>query len=371
MHDLIFDALWYDNSVFGWLQALTATISVTLGLRFGNRAIAKRLAILAPQTASSLDDLLLNMMRGTTLAFQLAIGIFAGAQFVDLQPNQASWLRMALGLLILWQIGLWGTGAVHHSMVVLVDRRTAVDDRTKRSGRYLLQSLAIGCIWAIVALLSMKNVGIDVTTVVAGLGVTGVAVALAGQQIGSDLLASASILLDQSFLVGDFIIVDQYWGTIERIGVMKTHLRSLSGEVIVFANSDLLKSRVRNYRTLSERRILFDFGIESTTPVADIEQLVGAMPKLVGEAPNVRFDRGHWASFTEHALRIEVVYYVLSGEYNAYMDAQQHINLAIMRFLQQQQIRLAVGIAVRTTPLHKALPTTEEARLRQPVSAPV
>ena len=338
-----------DHQTAAWLMATLTTASVTLALRSGNTAIVKRLAKVAPLTASLLDDLLLDMLRRTTFAFQLAIGLFAGSHWVTLSPNTEAILRRGAMLILLWQIGRWGTGVVRHTMVMVVDQRLTMSDQAQRSGRNLLQSAGVGFVWGLVALFAMQNVGIEVGTLVTGLGVTTAIVAVAGQQIGSDLLASASIVLDKSFLVGDFIIVDtNYLGTIERIGVIKTQIRSLSGEVISFSNNDLLKSRVRNYRTLTERRIVFDFSVESTTALDRLRVMVERLKSIVEVAPLTRFDRGHWAAFGEHGLRIEVVYYVKSGDYAAYMDAQQAINIGVRETLEELGVRLAVGLAVRT-----------------------
>ena len=191
--------------------------------------------------------------------------------------------------------------------------------------------LARGGTWAVALLLALENLGVNVGTLVAGLGVGGVAIALATQNVLGDVFASVSILLDKPFVVGDFIILDSYMGQVERIGIKTTRVRSLDGELIVFSNADLLKSRIRNYKNLPQRRVVFRVGVVYETPPEVVEKLPGILREVVAGAEGVRLDRAHFASYGDSALVFEVVYYVINGDYNVYMDIQQAINLALFR----------------------------------------
>jgi small-conductance mechanosensitive channel len=209
----------------------------------------------------------------------------------------------------------------------------------------------------------MENLGINVSTLVAGLGVTGVAVALATQSLVSDLFASVSIILDKPFLVGDFIVLDSgYQGTVERIGIRTTRLRSLSGEELVFANSDLGKTRVRNFRSLRERRIVFGFSLRYETPMAQLERITDWLREAIEDAGedagNTRFDRADMLTFGESGLGFEVVYYVLDGSYNVYTAVQQDINFRIMRLFASHDIQFAY----RTTLVLKAEDLAQQSR---------
>lgn len=350
-HALLFSTPIYDNSVASWTMALLVASATTAGLRLGNRAVRARLKHIAPRTETLLDDLLLDILQRTRLFFELSIGALLGNMWLTLPAPAESWLHGAMVLAVVVQLMLWANGVVHYGVVVLVERRAGPEDVAQQSGRNLMRALGVGVIWTLVALMGLDNVGVDVSTLITGLGVTGLAVGLAGQQIGSDLFASAAILLDRSILVGDFLIVDGvYLGTVERIGILKTHLRSLGGEKIIFANSDLAKSRVRNFRTLSERRVRFRFTLQSTTHSDDLVGLRNDVAAFVAQQPRARLDRAHWASFGEHGFEFEVVYYVQSNAYNDYMDLQQTINLAVLRLVEARGVKLAVGWAVRTQP---------------------
>jgi len=194
------------------------------------------------------------------------------------------------------------------------------------------------------------HMGFNITALVAGLGIGGVAVALAVQNILGDLFASLSIVLDKPFVVGDFIVVDDMRGTVERVGVKSTRVRSLDGESLVFSNSELLKSRIRNFRQLTERRVLFTIGVTYQTPAAQVGSIPAWLRAIVEEREKTRFDRAHFKEYADSALVFEVVYYVLDPAYNVYMDIQQAINLEILeRFTAE-----GIGFAYPTQTLHIA-----------------
>jgi small-conductance mechanosensitive channel len=196
-------------------------------------------------------------------------------------------------------------------------------------------------IWTMMVLLTLANLGVDVTAMVAGLGIGGVAIALAAQNILGDLFASASIVLDKPFVLGDFIAVGEDMGTVEHIGLKTTRVRSLSGEQLVFANSDLLKSRIRNFKRMNERRAVFTVGVAYSTPADKVAAIPAILREAVQSQPSARCDRAHFTRYSDLALVFEVVYYVSSADYNLYMDIQQAINLTILRRFAEEQIGFA------------------------------
>jgi small-conductance mechanosensitive channel len=207
-------------------------------------------------------------------------------------------------------------------------------------------------LWAALLLLALDNVGIDITTLVAGLGIGGVAIALATQNILGDLFASLSIVLDKPFVVGDFIIVGDLLGTVEHVGLKTTRVRSLSGEQLVFSNADLLGSRIRNYKRMVERRIVFSLGVTYQTSEEQLASIPGMLRGIIAAEPGVRFDRAHFKEYGDSALTFEVVYFVLDPDYNVYMDTQERINFAIFRRFAGDGIDFAYP--TRTVHLHPA-----------------
>lgn len=249
---------------------------------------------------------------------------------------------VALGL----QVGIYLARAVDFLIEREAHQRAAQEEVMSSFG--VLKFLGHTVVWSIVLVLVLANLGVDVTGLVASLGVGGIAVALAAQNVLSDLFASLSIVLDRPFEVGDFIIVGSELGTVERIGLKTTRVRSLGGEQLVFSNADLLASRVRNYKRMQERRIVFKLGVEYGSPLEKLREVPNVVKQIVDGLEGVRFDRAHFAGFGDSSLDFEIVYYVLSPDYTTYMDHQQAMNLALVEAIQ----RLDLAFAFPTRTLH-------------------
>jgi small-conductance mechanosensitive channel len=187
----------------------------------------------------------------------------------------------------------------------------------------------------------LENLNFDVSALVASLGVGGIAVALAAQNILGDLFASLSILFDKPFVVGDFIIVDDLPGTVEKVGLKTTRVRSLFGEQLVFSNNDLLSSRIKNYKRMEERRVVFPLGVTYQTGAEQLELIPGIIKKTIEKQEKVRFDRSHFKGYGDFALLFETVYWVTEPDYNLYMDIQQKINLELFHLFEEQGIEFA------------------------------
>jgi len=243
-------------------------------------------------------------------------------------------------VVLLVQAALWADALAADAIAHYTQRQREVDaaGATTLSALGFLGRMAI---WTAAVLLAAANLGINVTALVAGFGIGGVAVALAAQNILGDLFASASIVLDKPFVLGDFIVVDDKMGTIEYIGLKTTRLRSLSGEQLIFSNTDLLKSRIHNYKRMRERRVLFTLGAAYDTPHEKLAAVPDMLREIIESQRPVRFDRAHFARYGDSSLVFEVVYYVLAPDYNAFMDVQQAVNLAIHRRFAEEKIEFA------------------------------
>ena len=196
-------------------------------------------------------------------------------------------------------------------------------------------------IWAATLLFVFDNLGINITAFVASLGIGGVAIALAAQSVLGDAFSSFAIFMDKPFQVGDFIIVGDLLGTMENVGFKTTRIRSLGGEQLIFSNSDLTSSRIKNYKRMRERRIVFSVGVVYQTPVEKVKAISPMIKRVIDEHQNARFDRAHFKSFGDFALIYEVVFYVLRPDYNTYMDVQQSINFRLMEEFQKAELEFA------------------------------
>jgi small-conductance mechanosensitive channel len=271
----------------------------------------------------------------------LIFALYTGLQVLELPKRLLPWIfSIAMAALIL-QLTLWVVALVDYFLA-----RTQARDMEENAARVTTLravSFVVKLVLAAIAtLLILDNIpGVQITALVASLGITGIAVALAVQNILSDLFASLSIVLDKPFVIGDFIIVDTYLGTVEHIGLKTTRLRSLSGEQLVFSNNDLLKSRVRNYKHMAERRVVFSIGVTYQTPAEKLKQIPPMIREIIESMETVRFDRAHFQGYGDFALKFEVVYYVLDPDYARYMDIQQAINLAIYESFENEGIEFA------------------------------
>jgi small-conductance mechanosensitive channel len=335
------DAPIFHNSLTAWLIAgsVAATVFVILFvLRVAVRRYAKKLK--ATDRTEILEIPMLALSR-TTLLFMLIVAVCIGSQSLKVGDTLQRVIASALMIGLFWQIGLWCAAAVR-AWVAGRRANSSEEDRAALSSLDIIRFIASVVIWSLVLLLTLDNLGVNITALVAGLGVGGIAVALATQNVLGDLFASLSIALDRPFVVGDFLAIDTFLGSVENIGIKSTRLRSLDGEQIILSNGDLLKSRVRNYGRMVERRVQFTVGVAYTTPVAQLEQIPGWIREFVTGEKDTRFDRAHFLKHGASALEFETVYYVLSADYNRYMDIQQAINLNIHRRFGDQGIAFAV-----------------------------
>lgn len=322
---------FWNNSVERWLTALAVAVAVTIFLRLLKWGLVRYLAGHTQQERWVVFELTATVARRTLLPFIMIVAVYVGLQVVDLPPHVETWLAsITIGTFIL-QVTLWANSLVDYYLKRTQQLRideNAARVTTLRAAGFIVKLILAG----IAAILILDNIpGVQVTALVASLGISGIAVALAVQNILSDLFASLSIVLDKPFVIGDFIIVDDYLGTVEHIGLKTTRVRSLSGEQLIFSNNDLLKSRVRNYKRMAERRVVFSIGVTYQTPHEKLKQIPATIREIIESQETARFDRAHFQGYGDFALKFEVVYYVLDADYNRYMDIQQAINLSIYR----------------------------------------
>ena len=331
---------FYGNSIQTWLLAGAVALLVVAVLQIAKSFVVRQLTTLAKRTSNDLDDLAAAVLDRTRFFFLLALGIAAGAQFLLLPDQMRNGVRALVFLATLVQLAIWGNAAIGAGLRRYTARRMEEDAASATTVRFVGFLLRLS-LWILIGLVALDTAGIDITALIAGLGVGGIAVALAVQNILGDLFASLSIVLDKPFVIGDFIIVGDMMGTVEHIGLKTTRIRSLSGEQLVFSNNDLLSSRIRNYKRMEERRALFRFGVVYHTPRDQLERIPHLVREVIEGLDNSRFDRAHFAGFGDSSLDFEVVYYMLVPDYNAYMDTQQAINLALFGRFQELDIEFA------------------------------
>jgi len=334
------------NALDAWaLSAIVFLVTITV-LPLAKRFMSvqrRRLALHRPGQVHYAIDLTALLVSRTSRVFLWGVAVWLGSRDLIFPPRLERWLTIGLVLLFWMQAALWAMTAVRFAVDARRLRSTGPDTLLKSSMEVILFAAGI-LIWGVALLLALDNLGVEIKPLLAGLGIGGIALALAVQTVLADLLASLSIALDKPFGLGDFLTVDELQGSVEHIGVKSTRLRSLSGEQIIIANSDLLKARLRNFGRMHERRALFQLDVHYETPVASLAAIPRAVREIIEGTPDTRFDRCHLLRCTDKALQFEAVYFVTRADFKAYADAQQSINLRILERFRTMEVSFVATV---------------------------
>ena len=329
---------FYGNEIKTWLTALAVAIGTLVALRLVEQVLIVRVERLTQKTHTIIDDVIVGALRKTKLLYLLIVSIFVGSIWLSLHSEVRSPLWKVAVVATIIQAGIWLSTALQ---IWLENYRKEETDGADRMTMNALSFLGRIALWATVLLLILDNLGVDVTALVAGLGIGGIAIALAVQNVLSDLFASLSIVLDKPFVPGDFVVVGDMAGSVEHIGIKTTRIRSISGEQLVFSNADLLGSRIRNFGRMRERRVVFSLGVTYQTPADKLERVPGLIQAAIESQERARFDRSHFASYGDSALNFETVYFVESSDYATHMDILESVNLTIYRSFAAEGIEFA------------------------------
>lgn len=336
----IFSRTYLGNSVETWLWALGAAIVLAFVFNFILKRFVRSFASFAEKTETELDDLVSALLEKTSIMLIIIFSVYAATFFLDLTGQLKEFRKSVVVICLLVQVGFWGSGFIDYYVakkLAGIDVGSGASITHIRSLGFLVKSV----LWIVLVILTIDNLGFDPTTIIAGLGVGGIAVALALQNVLGDLIASLSIILDKPFEVGDFIVVDNMSGDVEHIGLKTTRLRSISGEQLVLSNNDLLQSRVKNYKRMDTRRILFSLGVVYETSYDNLVRIPVLIKEIIDTEPKARFVRAHFRSYGDFALNYEIVYFVLTPFFDDYMDIQQNVNLKIFKKFSEEGIEFA------------------------------
>lgn len=351
----VFDQTYFANTVNIWIAALATTVVSIMFMFAAKRMLVRRLGAFSKKTETILDDMFVDLIAGIRSFSIVTLSFYLGLALLTLPPGVEKTIHRVAILVFLVQGVLWGGRLIRYWLDSSIKRRIEGDSSSAGTVTAMAFVLKLG-LWTVAALLALDNLGFNITTLVAGLGIGGVALALAVQNVLGDVFASLSIVLDKPFVVGDFIVVDEHLGSIEHIGLKTTRIRSLSGEQIIFSNSELLKTRIRNFKRMAERRVVFTIGVTYDTPLEKLRIIGPTLRDIIQSIEKTRLDRVHFKEYGDSALIFEAVYYVLSPDYNLYMDIHEEINFAILSRFRSNDIEFAfptmaiVNIADSTKP---------------------
>lgn len=330
--------LW-GNRVADYLKILGAVVGGVVVIRVIKFVVVRRVAAWAKRTDAPLDDVFVKNISKTLLPLLYLGAVYLALRWLAIPAGAAQTIDIAAKILFTF-LGVRFVATVIENAIKYYWLAKEGDKARERTVRALMPIIKVS-VWIVGLIFLFDNLGFKVTTVVAGLGIGGVAVALAGQAILKDLFGYFAILFDRPFEVGDFIAVGDQTGTVEHIGVKTTRLRSLSGEQLVFSNADLTDSRVQNYKRMERRRVAFNVGVTYETPAKELREIPGVVEEIISRIDDADFDRAHFYSFGDFNLIFEVVYYVQGSNYKRYMDIQQQINVGIYEQFAERKIDFA------------------------------
>jgi small-conductance mechanosensitive channel len=330
------------------VQKLTIAAGLFAGISvlfwFIRLVVIVRLDALAQKTTQQFDDTLVAAIKSIRPWVYNLIAFYVALQLYTL-PVLAG--QIILGLLyfaFVWQGIQVAKTFVHYGVVNFVEKDEDGDgiiDSGAATASNLITLIASILLWVLGVIFVLSNIGIEVTSLIAGLGIGGIAIAFALQGVLSDLFASFSIYFDKPFRIGDFIVIGADSGTVEKIGVKTTRIRALQGEELVVSNAELTSVRVQNFKKMQERRISSQFGITYETPQEKVQIVAGIVEQIFSDITNCHLDRVHFTTFADSALLFEVVYFIESSEYVDFLDAQQTFNFTLMKEFVERGIDFA------------------------------
>jgi len=333
---------FFGNSLQSWLVALGLAVTLVVVLHFSKRVVFKRLSALAMRTETHLDDAVSELVGRTRLVFWVVLSVYLASLTLSLPGEARSLVAVSTRVVFFIQVALWGNGMISFWARRQVAGSVEKHDEATATSVNVLEYVAKVVLWAVILILILDNLpGVEVNSLIASLGIGGVAVALAVQNILGDLFASLSIILDKPFVIGDALEIGEFRGTVERIGLSSTRIRSLDGEELIFANSDLTKSRIRNYKNMTRRRATFVLGIKGDTPADKLAAIPSMVAEIVSAQEKTRFERCHFRSMGDFALNYEVVYFVEDPDFKLSLDIQHAINLAVCQQFEAAGIEFA------------------------------
>lgn len=337
--DNFIEYVFLGNTIRHWLIALAVFVGVYVLVRIFKYLLVRYLKNLAEKTDNTIDDFLIEIIHQSVVPMLYFGGVYLAMRYLEFSDRVYSITHIALLVVFTFYTLRIITSAIKFAVFHYLDRQEGSEVKKKQARGILIIVNVV--VWSLGVVFLLDNLGRDVTAIIAGLGVGGIAIALAAQTILGDLFSYFVIFFDQPFEIGDFVAVDDKTGTIEYIGVKTTRIRTLTGDVLVISNTDLTNSRVHNYKRLQERRIKFSLGVIYQTTHEQLKQIPGIIKEVIDNVEGVRFDRSHFSGYGAFSLDFETVYYVEDPDYAIYMDKQQEIYLAIFKRFEENDLVFA------------------------------
>ncbi len=333
-----------------YIAALAIFIGLSVFFKIIQVVVIGRLHALSQKTKTDVDDVLIDAVKGIRAWVYTLVAFYVSLQFFSFPEIADRILTGFVYFAVAWQVIEIALCFVEYGAGRFLEKdedNDGVIDPNTATASHMLTLIARIVLWALGGLFVLSNMGIEVTSLIAGLGIGGVAVAFALQGILSDLFASFSLYFDKPFRIGDYIVIGDDSGTVEKIGIKSTRIRTLQGEELVVSNAELTSTRVQNFKKMQRRRIVTQFGITYETPHQRVRETPGVVTRILESIDGASLDRVHFTTFGDFALMFEIVYYVESSDYAVFMDLQQQFNLELMDKFSELGIEFAYPTQVQ------------------------
>jgi small-conductance mechanosensitive channel len=330
-----------NNSVKDYLVALAVFVLAAIVLKIFKHVIIDKLKKISDKTGTELDDLLIKIVDNIGWPFYLLLSLYIALKSIQIPRFIETTLGYVLLVVVTYYVIRGIQDLIDYGTRKLIIKRQEEEKEADTSFIDLLSRILKGVLWGVAVVLILSNLGYNVSALIAGLGIGGLAVAIALQSVLSDIFSSFSIYFDKPFKVGDFIIVGDDLGVVKKIGIKTTRLQSLWGQEIVISNNELTSTRINNYKKMENRRIHFTFGVVYDTPTEKLKKILEIVKDLFDGVELADLDRVHFKEFGDFSLNFEVAYYVSTGDYNRYMDTRQEINFALKERFEEEGIEFA------------------------------
>lgn len=328
----------WGNTLNNYITALLVFVLLVVVFKFVQWLLLRKLAHLAKKTKTDVDDTFIVIINSLRPELYYFLAIFFSIKLITVTAFTSTVINSILLIWIVYQVVV----AVQILIDYVIKKKVREEGGEEGQGMVkMLGGMVKWILWIIGGLMILSNLGINVSSLVAGLGIGGIAIALALQNVLSDLFSSFSIYFDKPFVVGDFITTGSHSGTVEKIGIKTTRIRAVQGEEIVISNQELTSARVQNFKRMEERRIVTKLGLVYDTSSEKLDSVTSIIKEIVDSEGGVRFDRVFFTEFADSALIFEFVYHVLSKEYSDYLKAQQNINFEIKKKFEKEGIEFA------------------------------
>lgn len=337
LNDPIMDLIFFDNTVRQYLIALGILLGTVILIKIFKTYILGKLKKIAQKTETMLDDIIVESLDRISLKFYIIVALYVTTFFLVIPPVLCNLIYAVMIMAIVYYLV-----RVVFIWVDFIIKGMEKDKDADHQSIEVVGKIVRVMLWAIAGIFVLQFLGYDVTTLVAGLGIGGIAIAFALQNVLQDIFAAFTIYYDKPFKKGDYIVVGDKSGDVITTGLKSTRIKTLLGDELVISNKVLLEEKIHNYKKMKERRITFQFGVEYGTPIAKMKKVESMVNNVFNKTPGTRLHLVRFITFGEYGLLYEVIYYVKSGAYTSYREAQELINYGIMEGLEKENIKLAI-----------------------------